>query len=154
MEKDYLMLCLYHRNSCISSVTLNIKDTTITIESKTHEDYESKKFNKLMRCITIIICDKLICNIGEKLKTIVSYPINKISSWLLISNFETHIFDSEEQPINLDMSNLKIQIFGDKIKIGKIIVPLNENNISKAYVLFNKLISSDSNDIGETIICS
>ena len=96
-RKDYLTLCLYHNNNCISSISLKIEDTTAIIESTTHKEYENRKFNKLLRCITIIICDKIICKVGKKLKTIISTPTNPISSWLLISNFESHVYNIENQ---------------------------------------------------------
>ena len=71
----YLILCLYHNDKCISSITLKNKDkSTIEIDSRTND-----KYNTLLRAIVVMISSYIICN-GEQIKKIYSIAANPISA--------------------------------------------------------------------------
>lgn len=83
----YLVLCLYRKKECISSITYSFYDDhSIMIESKTILKEENKKYNTLLRAITVLISDKLIVN-NDAIRIIKSQPINWISAWLLVNKF-------------------------------------------------------------------
>ena len=90
---DGLIICLYYNGNCISSITLQIvKNGIVKIESQTDEHFQGKGFNKLLRCVAVIISAILICNDTDApFKILRSEPVNPVSAWLLISNFKTNI---------------------------------------------------------------
>ena len=88
-----LVLCLNHADGCISSITISIKDDKISIDSGTAEKFQFKKYNKLLRCIVIII-SKLISPAATEL---VSSAINPISAYLMINTFNGFIPQNGEK---------------------------------------------------------
>ena len=90
---DGVIICLYYNGNCISSITLQVAQNGIVkIESQTDEHFQGKGFNKLLRCVAVIISAILICNDTDApFKILRSEPVNPVSAWLLISNFKTNI---------------------------------------------------------------
>jgi hypothetical protein len=151
-NEDYI-LCLYLDKKCISMIKLRyIGDNMIEISSITEKEYEGKKYNKLLRIISVIIASKLVCN-GTQIIALKSEAINPISAWLLISNFNVEynvdpkdlwdaIYDKD--------TNLKEAIFkayGEGEKTGEtmsfeIILNLTPENIRKANELFLELTAT------------
>jgi hypothetical protein len=77
-----LLLCLNDpEKGCISSIELFVYGDSLTINSKTKGEFEGKKYNKLLRAITIMLAPSLGCN------ELNSYAINPISTWLLMDSF-------------------------------------------------------------------
>jgi|688.fasta_scaffold287972_2 hypothetical protein len=76
-----LLLCLFNGNNCVSSLILHFNNTKLIIDSKTHENYEGRKFNKLLRAVIIII--------GKSLEAtnIHSDAINPTSVFLMLNSF-------------------------------------------------------------------
>ena len=85
-ELNLLVLCLYNKNNCISSIELILEDNNIVINSKTNQAFEGKKYNKLLRGVVIVI-SSIIPNINK----LISYAGNIISAWLLINYYNASI---------------------------------------------------------------
>ena len=89
---ELLLLCLYEKEICVSSIELLIDSNTpdeIIISSKTADHYTRRKYNKLLRIICIIISSKFIFKDGPKITKVISEAENPISMWSLISMFNT-----------------------------------------------------------------
>ena len=82
----YLVLCLFRKKKCLSSITFQFLPSTILIESKTLPSEENKTYNTLLRAITILIADKMLVR-NQPIQSIVSQPIHWVSAWLLSSKF-------------------------------------------------------------------
>ena len=153
---DEMVICLYYKGNCISSVILEIRNDIVTIDSRTDENFQGNKFNKLLRCISVIISATLICNEnGGAFTTLRSIPANPISAWLLISNFNTIIRkdnysideDYEKEFMKLKSENTELSdneinkklIFDKKYRFMGIDVPLDAENVEKAERIFNEL---------------
>jgi len=80
-----LVLCLNNNYGCVSSIEINIEDRpegkVLIIGSKTKENYQGKKYNKLLRSAIIIIGPLLGCVNLE------SHSVNPISAWTLMKSF-------------------------------------------------------------------
>lgn len=85
------LLCLYNEDGCISSISLNMsmynrkenKYDTIYIASKTDAMYENKKYNKLLRGVTILISNL----ISKDISRIFSETVNPVSTYMLMKYF-------------------------------------------------------------------
>jgi len=162
-ENDYLIICLYYKKICISSIILetdktniDIDNNIVSISSQTDEKFQGNKFNKLLRCVAIIISSILICNDTDgPFTTLRSNPINPISAWLLISNFKTNvrdIDDSIDKKYERELFQLKAEypdlsdneikkklVFEKKYEFKLIDVPLDAENVGRAERIFNEL---------------
>lgn len=79
-----IILCLFTGNDCVSSITIDFTHPTImTIDSKTNERYEGRKFNRLLRAVAIIISTHL----NARVESISSNATNIISAVLMIKYF-------------------------------------------------------------------
>jgi hypothetical protein len=89
LDPNYLLLCLFNKDKgCISSIELLIKIAyfnSYSISSKTNSNFENKKYNKLLRCIIILLMPLL------GLDHLNSFAINPISAWLLITYYNATI---------------------------------------------------------------
>lgn len=169
---DKLVLCLYYKSNCISSIVLNIshiniyssidtgKNDTVVIETYTSLEYQGNKFNKLLSFITIILCSMLKCNEeNTNVKQLISVIANPISAWLLISNFDVEINDDDSSEFNKQIAAIKLEpenseltdlelkkklIFDEEKNsfINQVMLPLNDQNVEKANFLFNEMITS------------
>lgn len=92
-----LLLCLYNRGQCISSIEILKKEKSdmVEINSKTFQEFEGRKYNKLLRAITIII----IQSIYPECRMVLSDAANVISAILLITSFKGIV--SEEVSENM-----------------------------------------------------
>ena len=146
-----LLLCLYYKGDCISSISLTYDgEETMYIDSYTKTQMEGKKYNKLLRCIVIIICSTLFCN-GKKIINITSIAANPISAWLLISNFVTEVNNIDYQRL-LNEKNTNVLSKEDIFDLYQshrdleiiIKIPLDKININKAYQLIDNLLKNES----------
>jgi hypothetical protein len=57
MINPQIILCLNHGDACVSSIAckINKKTKTMEISSKTHENYEGKKYNTLLRSVIMLV---------------------------------------------------------------------------------------------------
>lgn len=169
-----LILCLYYKKKCISHIYLIYrKNNILEIESYTEEDMENKKYNKLLRCIIIIIASELTCQ-NSKIDYILSRAINPISAWVLMNNFS---FKLNYTPFNTPLIDYNIfeEIFDKNKKLSKkklfdlyekmndklepireylmlfIYIPIHENLKIAYKILNNELLKNKNN---KSIICS
>ena len=156
-QDDYgLLLCLYLNDNCISSINLKPSDTNFVLEidSKTHDNFQGYKYNKLLRCVAIIIGNLIRLN-GHPYQYIESLAVNWISAWTLINNFTTESVKTED---NIESYRIfehyikKYNFMPFKNIIEKfykdnpgedltLLVKLNDENIQKANLLFRKLVT-------------
>jgi len=154
-----LVLCLYNDNHCISSITITIDGIELSIDSRTHTDYERRKYNILLRSIIIIISKYLSSDITY----IKSVAINPASAYILMQYLGGKLFKSDG--INLGYYNRKFFNFSETngmplyqpdtdykklfelykkqglFEVLVIAVELNDENIKNAYNKFNDLLT-------------
>jgi hypothetical protein len=138
-----LVLCLNIGNKCISSIILATDEEYITISSKTKEEYQGRKYNTLLRCVTMIIARAL----SPTSIAVWSTAINPISAYLLVQKFDGIIQDNEydefiqtrEVPPDLmgriGMYKTYIESTGESFKLD-IHCPLNVDTFHKNNELF------------------
>jgi hypothetical protein len=94
-EKIYdIILCLYYNNKCISSVVgrYDPSDKSIEILSKTHEDFENRKFNLYLRTAFIY----LMCFVKPTIKEVFSFSVNPISTYTMYKYYNASNEDLDE----------------------------------------------------------
>ena len=105
---DYdIILCLYHEEKCISSVTgrYNPSSHSMEVLSKTDGKYEGKKYNLYLRAIFIY----LMYFVRQPLiKKIYSYATNPISTYAMYKHFYATNDDLQEY---VEMHNLTPETF-------------------------------------------
>jgi hypothetical protein len=86
-----VILCLYKGDNCISSITFKpSKDSSVTIDSRTHDYEVGKKYNTFLR-----MCAILLVNDWD-IKTIKSNAESPITVWVFSKYFRDHIeFDND-----------------------------------------------------------
>jgi len=152
-----LVLCLYYDNHCISSITIKIDGGELFIDSRTHEPYQNKKYNILLRSIIIILSK----HISKDIKYIISNAINQGSAYMMMQYFGGILYNpyssdvgenereflkfSEERgmPLHAPDTNYKKLFdlyYKDKFKMLIIAVKVNPENIEKADTKFNDLV--------------
>jgi len=162
LKKNYsvglylLVLCLYYDNHCISSITIKIDGRELFIDSRTHTDYERRKYNILLRSIIIILSK----HISKDIKYIISTAINQGSAYMMMQYFGGKLYNpyssdvgeneleflkfSEERGIPLykpDTDYKKLfDLYKKKFKMLIIAVEVNPENIEKADTKFNDLV--------------
>jgi len=84
-----LILCLYYKNVCVSSIEIlrSKQEDMLEINSKTFKEYEGRKYNKLLRAVAIMIAKKLLPHCSR----VASDAQNKISAILLLFSFKGHL---------------------------------------------------------------
>jgi len=133
-----LVLCLFTENNCVSSITINVTKTEITIDSKTNELYEGRKFNTLLRAVAIIISKSL----NEIAKMLVSIAVNATSASLMIKRFNAVLRDGDISNRTVQPEDLN-QVVKDYIRqhaFMQTCVELNEINITNATAVFHETI--------------
>jgi len=90
-----LLLCLNITKNgkihCISSISCKINEGEMEISSKTHRDYEGKKYNLLLRSAMILLAHYI-----RPITQIVSRAINPISAFSMVKYFNAHSEDLDE----------------------------------------------------------
>jgi hypothetical protein len=151
-----LVLCLYNDNHCISSITIKIDGIELFIDSRTHQPYQDKKYNILLRSIIIILSK----DISKDIKYIISFAINQGSAYMMMHYFGGKLYNpygdnlgifeseflnfSEERGMPLyepDTDYKKLfELYKDKLITLIIAVEVNPENILKAYTKFIDLV--------------
>ena len=90
-----LVLCLYYKDECISSIELIPKEDKkkIDINSFTETAYEGKKYNKLLRIAAFLIVSILI----PVFPIMSSVAINPISAWLTIHTLNGRVVTKDDE---------------------------------------------------------
>lgn len=134
-----IVLCLFtDDNNCVSSVTINVTRSEITIDSKTNDQYEGRKFNTLLRAVAIIVSKSL----NERAERLVSIAVNAISALLMIKYFNAVLRNGTISSKTVPHENLE-QVVKDYIRqhaLMETCVELNEENIANATDVFHKTI--------------
>lgn len=162
LKDKNLLLCLFHHDACVSSLILDTeKDKdgliSISIDSKTKEDYQKRNFNKFLKAIVV----KLAEFINPDVKFVISYAHNPLSAIKLIKYFDVtayNMYDNdpihgfeEDVPINYDRNKLVSLLNNSTSEFGLIIkVELNNRNKEKADAIINKLIEGSELICGES----
>lgn len=132
-RSDSIILCIFKEQKCISSIVFEIDDNIISIDSKTHSDYEGRKMNKLLRAISIMIAPKLVPNV----KYIKSVAINPISAHLMLKYFKAI-------PVGININEVntpeKIKAYIDENYRLITQVPINEETIQNARDIFDTIV--------------
>jgi len=89
---DHLLLCLYINYHCVSSIVIEIDGVKLTLASKTHKNYEGKKYNILLRSVLIIISNLLSPNI----EGIISIAENPKSAYILMHHFGGELLKDDD----------------------------------------------------------
>jgi hypothetical protein len=141
IDSNNLLLCIFDEKKCVSSLIVNYSYKNIKIDSKTKQQYEGNKLNKLLRAVIIIISKSLY----SEAQYVKSQAINPTSAYLMINNFNAKIVDFDGNPLNLvfnDYEEMKKYI--DQNEDGIITkVELNEDNINKAREVFNNIVDHE-----------
>ena len=147
MNNPQIILCLNYANDCISSIAckINKKTRSMEISSKTNATYESKKYNTLMRSVTLLVApliqfinarkkgnnksikkgnNKSVKKSRKTTKTvnkIISRSINPISTLLLVKYFDAKNdeFDKYLEEDDIDKSTLTL----DQVKEFQTVEP-------------------------------
>jgi hypothetical protein len=137
-----LLLCLFNGNNCVSSITINfdlMDSRKIDIDSRTDIRYEGRKFNKLLRCVLIIIAKAL----DERKQFISSEATNLISALLMIKSLNA-VSKNDSGEIILDKSSsfedIKSAMEEDPDESIISVVELNDENIQNAKTVFYRTI--------------
>jgi hypothetical protein len=153
IRTKYILLCLYHNNNCISSITLTNGYYGWEISSRTHENYMSRKYNKFLRAIMILICSQISFD-SHSIDKITSIPSNPISLWTLKKEYKiTYKPENNNKVNNLVRTNNKNE-FMKKPMIQDIGVFININdNVQRAQKIFDTLLSNLPRNVPTSIIC-
>ena len=142
-----LLLCLMHRNECVSSITMemdkkSIDEMTIQIfqiYSRTDARYRKRGFNTLLRAVAIMISKGL----NERAERLVSDAINITSALLMIKRFNAVSQEGDISKFTISPEKFDKVIkdyfhqHDDKMET---MVELNEENIANATTVFRKTI--------------
>jgi hypothetical protein len=153
--ENYFTICLNNDVGCVSSITFNILEYSygeIEFESATLKEYEGRKYNKLLRCVLILIAKR----INDEIDTIVSTAINPISAHLIMKYFNGNAKPQDNYNLyafikrnNLSETNLMDAIkayYADGNKVVNITVDLTPENIANAKHLLPQII--------EEVVCN
>jgi hypothetical protein len=150
-------------HECISSIelTLDSEENGIVIDSKTLDEFQKRNLNTLLRSLIILLGRK----IDPEKKYIVSYPMNYLSAYSLITKFNGIPYNAEtNKKINIsklnsvqDYQNYYLNtpkpedVFEEDYigPIDEIRVDLNYYNLNTAYDIFLQTLSKISCDILE-----
>lgn len=150
-------------HECISSIELGLDgdDNGIIIDSKTLDEFQKRNLNTLLRCLVILLGKK----IAPEKKYIISYPMNYLSAYSLISKFNGIPYNmNTNKKMNLDrlktvedykyfyLNTPKPENIFEEDYIGpidEIRVDMNYYNMNNAYDIFIQTLSKLSCDILE-----
>jgi len=90
---ESLILCLNNREGCISSIIIEVDRNKLGISSKTSAIFEGNSYNKLLRCVVIIISKLLYPDIDN----LQSLALNPVSAYLLINYFNGIIDETNKR---------------------------------------------------------
>ena len=151
---DNLIICIFTMdNKCVSSLELyvDLDNKFIEINSRTKEEFQGKKMNKLLRTMIVLLAPKIHPNI----KGIKSTASNPISAHLMINtlNATPYIEDSFTEIPKADLnlfSKIKAFMIDEEeadedfkeINVIDTIIFITDENINNAMKVFKNLIQS------------
>ena len=114
-----VILCLFHNEKCISSISCKINEleNAIEISSKTNENYQGKKYNLFLRYALVLIISHLYHTYNGmpiKFQKIISRAVNPISILSMAKHFDASNEKLQEYLItnghDLNPQNLTLEI--------------------------------------------
>tara|TARA_Y100000816_G_scaffold285531_1_gene265307 strand:- start:485 stop:1297 length:813 start_codon:yes stop_codon:yes gene_type:complete len=114
-----VILCLFHNEKCISSISckINALENAIEISSKTNENYQGKKYNLFLRYALVLIISNLYYTFNGmpiKFQKIISRAVNPISILSMAKHFDASNEKLQEYLItnghDLNPQNLTLEI--------------------------------------------
>jgi hypothetical protein len=149
-DRLILALCTSSPHTkCVSIIELMIsKEGDITILSKTIEEYEGKKYNKLLRFVLSILANHI-----PNIRAIKSVAINKVSAWLLIKYFNARVdmgnpFETFIRERGIESKNIQLSTLDEYYSVKRepihLTVDVNRENEEQSFSEFKKLTSGAS----------
>jgi hypothetical protein len=143
-----LILALCRPSGCISSIEMiMIDEGEILINSKTDENEEGKKYNKLLRAVLSIISARI-----PGIEFFKSTAINPVSTWLLLEYSNARIEEGDPFIEYVNGRRITKEIIQqyyalDKNSKIKLIVDLNSENASRSMKEFHKLVAEERGEV-------
>jgi hypothetical protein len=135
-----LLLCLMHRNECVSSIEMVVRNKKIIdIYSETDARCKRRGFNILLRAVAIMISKDL----SESAKKLNSSAANIISALLMIKHFNAVSQEGDISKFTISPEKLDKVIkdyFHQHDDSMVTMVELNDDNIANAMTVFHKTI--------------
>ena len=131
-------LGLFYQNKVVSDIMLEYGEHhSIVISSHTTEVYEGRKYNILLRAITILL-GKYMYNS----ESIVSYAINPISVWIMTQHFDAEVDDdfkkyTKKHPFSFEHIKKYLEQHNEII----LTVPLQKKYLDKAARVYEHILS-------------
>jgi hypothetical protein len=149
-----LIICLYQRDHCISSITMSMYRDIIYISSRTEREYEGRKYNRLLRAVAILIAPLVKSGTVTPVR-IVSEAESAVSVWLLMRYFGGQMTagDNPDLPEDITDDNLKTyesiaSTFARHADLMIMIsVALNDTIMKLAIGEFNKLVDITAGEL-------
>jgi hypothetical protein len=123
----------------VSSITIKVHDSEISIDSRTNERCEGRKFNTLLRAVAIMISKSL----SERTERLKSNAANIISAMLMIKRFNavSEGGDIGKSAIPPDKLDKVIKDYFDHNGGIETHVELNDVNTANATAVFHETIA-------------
>ena len=92
---NYLTLCLYYDDVCVSSIQFEDalsfeSDPTLEIASVTLKTMQGRKFNRFLRACAILLAAHMTLD-GEPVTVLHSAAVSAVSAHLLITHYDVHL---------------------------------------------------------------
>jgi hypothetical protein len=174
---NVLLLCLYKENSCVSSIELifdekntETNELDVSVNFKTNEKYEGKKYNLFLQCMAVILCYNLQNDsLNKKIFKLNVTAVNPISAYTPIKYLngeitgyrnENKIAEQITEQINkINNFENKDEITFQQIKklfgpydFFTVEIPVDENNVKNATEKATELLD-DSRLPNKTLKC-
>lgn len=136
---DMLLLCLYSKHQCVGSLLIEYgaRNKELKIDSKTNEEFQGRKINKLLRSVIVIIGNELI---GSPNGFVLSFPINPISAHIMIKYLNGIPLDTKRRVMDIKTYK-EIEDAVETVKLSKVVIELNNpDNIDTANDVFMKCL--------------
>ena len=127
-EPPIFLLCLNIKKAgkkhCVSSISCKINEDEMEISSKTHENYEGRKYNLLLRSAIVLLAQHIKNEDGTQITKVVSRAINPISVLSMIKYFnatndelDDYMEENEIEPSEIKLEDIQT-FFDEKGDLG------------------------------------
>lgn len=122
------LLCLNIKKAgkkhCVSSISCKINEDEMEISSKTHQNYEGRKYNLLLRSAIVLLAQHIKNEDGTQITKVVSRAINPISVLSMIKYFnatndelDDYMEENEIEPSEIKLEDIQT-FFDEKGDLG------------------------------------
>ena len=127
-EPPIFLLCLNIKKEgkkhCISSISCKISEDEMEISSKTHQNYEGRKYNLLLRSAIVLLAPHMKNEDGTQITQVVSRAINPSSAFSMIKYFnatndelDDYMEENEIEPSEIKLEDIQT-FFDEKGDLG------------------------------------